>query len=118
MNKKTVILTGLLILFALPSYANNPSIIGSWWSSYNWYGEIVVDYITFNPDGTGRWWMEDGKFDDSFTYESDQSTITMIWIESGEITVYDYTMNQDGTMILGIDFGYGDGYEEWLYTPF
>jgi alanine racemase len=80
-----------------------------------WDGVPVVDYFVFAADDTGQWSTDDGEVVEAFAYSVDSGTVSLKWQESGEVTAYDYAFNADGTLTLGIDFGYGDGYQEWVY---
>jgi hypothetical protein len=103
----------MTILFCLPAYAQE--FLGSWVCESDWGdGELITDTFTFYSDGTGAWAMY-GVIQDTFFYEYDQNTITMRWDMEGSVTVYNYSLNEDLSMTLGIDFG--DGYQEWVYYP-
>jgi hypothetical protein len=114
--KKVVIILLLFGLLAFSVHADS-GIIGTWTTEVEWDGEPVVEYFTFSPDGSGEWSSDEGKIRETFTYSLDEGTVTMTWNESGDVTTYDYKINKDGTLSLGIDYGYGDGYQEWIYQP-
>ncbi len=114
MKAKFLVTVFLTLCLAAVAYADS-DLVGTWMCEDEWDGVPVVDYFTFAPDGTGEWSADDGKVVETFTYSVDSGTVTMNWQESGDVTVYDYTFNADGTLTLGIDFGYGDGYQEWVY---
>ncbi len=108
MLKKGLII--LLLIISIPLFAGD-EIVGYWIVQ----NEEIVDTFTFNADGTGVWTYDDSKVVDTFVYELGADTITMIWESNGETTVYGYILEASDTLILGIDFGYGDGYTEWIY---
>ncbi len=117
MNKFTVAFIFCLFLplvLALPAYGQE-SLSGVWVCEEEWDGVLVRDFFTFNSDGTGEWKLEDGKDFDTFTYVTEENTITMKWKSSGETTVYNFTFNGGGTLTLGIDFGFGEGYQKFTY---
>jgi hypothetical protein len=104
----------LLLCLAAVAYADS-DLVGTWMCEEEWDGVPVVDYFVFAADGTGEWSTDDGKVVETFAYSVDSDTVSLEWQESGEVTVYDYALNADGRLTLGIDFGYGEGYQEWVY---
>lgn len=113
-QRKNLIFLFLIFLAALPAISQN-LFTGIWVCEEEWDGVPVKDYFTFNNDGTGLWSLEDGKDSDSFSYTVGASTIAMKWNSSGETTVYDFTFGSDGSLVLGIDFGSGEGYKKYVY---
>jgi hypothetical protein len=112
MRKDIFLLVFFIVVCVMTISADN-TIVGTWWTEEEWDGELEKDFFTFNADGTGRWWLEDGKADDAFTYVLAQDVIAIKWVNSGKTLEYKYSLNKDGTLTLGIDFG--NGYQEWIY---
>jgi len=117
MNKFAAAFISCLFIHLILSFAayGQESLSGVWVCEEEWDGVIVRDFFTFNSDGTGEWKLEDGKDFDTFTYVTEENSITMKWKSSGETTVYNFTFNGSGTLTLGIDFGFGEGYQKFIY---